>query len=93
MVTEPAGVQVPVELEVVAHTNFPWPTSNMLPVKRLGYDVRQTLNTCIDLIDGQRRGEVMPRETIIPPVFEEQWRATQRAPAGLGRGAFSNHRS
>lgn len=38
-----AGVRVPEDLEVVAHCNFPQPAFTRLPVRRLGYDIRDML--------------------------------------------------
>lgn len=67
-----AGVRVPEDLEVVAHCNFPWPTSSVLPVKRLGFSARQVLRECMNSIDAQRRGEGIKPTILIPPVFEEE---------------------
>lgn len=64
------GMQVPQDLLVVAHTNYPWPTPSHVPVVRLGFDVRQVLATCIDLIDTQRRGKVPVTRTLVPALFE-----------------------
>ena len=67
-----AGVRVPEDVEVVAHCNFPWPTSSVLPVKRLGFDSRQVLRRCIESIDRQRGGEAMPGPMYVPAVFEDE---------------------
>lgn len=67
-----AGVRVPDDVEVVVHCNFPWPAASVLPVKRLGFDIRQVLRTCINLIDRQRRGEAVPGCTSVPAIFEEE---------------------
>lgn len=66
-----AGVRVPEDLEVVAHCNFPWPTSSVLPLRRLGYDARTVLSACIDSIDQQRRGEAASNRTI-SAAFEDE---------------------
>src|SRR5262249_23595215 len=66
------GVRVPTDLTVVTHCNFPWPPPNVLPVRRLGYDIRLALKTCIQVLDRQRRGEKVARENLIPAVFEEE---------------------
>lgn len=66
-----AGIQVPDDLEVVEHCNFPWPPS-VLSTRRLGYDVQGILRVCIDLIDRQRRGEQVPGLTRVPALFEEE---------------------
>jgi len=67
-----AGVRVPDDVAVVAHCSFPYPPPSVLPVKRLGYDIGEMLRTCIDVIDRQRRGETVPRETVLPALFEEE---------------------
>jgi DNA-binding LacI/PurR family transcriptional regulator len=67
-----AGAKVGEELDVVAHCNFPWAGPTVLPLKRLGYDARTVLQTCIELIDRQRRGESVPAVTRIEAKFEEE---------------------
>lgn len=67
-----AGVRVGEELDVVAHCNFPWAGPTMLPLKRLGFDSRTVLQTCIELIDRQRRGETVPPMTTVEAKFEEE---------------------
>lgn len=67
-----AGVNVPQDLEVVVHCNFPWPTPSVLPVKRLGYDTRRIMQTCLSLIDRQRRGERVALQHPITAVFEDE---------------------
>jgi len=76
-----AGVRVPDDVAVVAHCSFPYPPPSVLPVKRLGYDIGQMLHSSVDLIDRQRRGETVPRETVLPALFEEEFVQQQsRAP-------------
>ncbi len=67
-----AGVRVPDEVEVIAHCNFPAPPPVVLPIKRLGYDARQTLRTCINSIEMQRRGETPPALTTLPALFDHE---------------------
>jgi DNA-binding LacI/PurR family transcriptional regulator len=67
-----AGVRVPDELEVVAHTNFPWPTPSAVPARRLGFDTHRLLQACIETIEKQRRGQRVPAMNVLPPVFEEE---------------------
>ena len=47
------GIRVPEDLDVVAHANFPWPTPSAMPVHRLGYNIRQLFETCIERVDAQ----------------------------------------
>ena len=67
-----AGRHVPDDVEVVTHCNFPWPPPAVLPVTQLGFDIRATLRTAMDLIDRQRRGETVPGLTLMPALFEPE---------------------
>jgi DNA-binding LacI/PurR family transcriptional regulator len=67
-----AGVSVPDDVEVVAHANFPWPTASVVPVKRLGFDVRQVLRLCLANIDRQRKQEPVEQLTTVQPLFDEE---------------------
>lgn len=64
-----ADLHTPVELEIVAHANFPYPTPSKLPVTRLGFDVARLLAVCLDQIDRQRQGQPVPPLTLLPSVF------------------------
>jgi len=66
-----AGARVPEDADVIGHCNFPWPTPNVLPVKRLGYDARQVLYCCLESIDRQRQGR-KPDLKVVPAIFEEE---------------------
>jgi DNA-binding LacI/PurR family transcriptional regulator len=66
-----AGVQPGDAIDVVAHCNFPWPTKSSIVVKRLGFDVRQVLHRCMELLEAQRRGETVPMMNKIGAVFED----------------------
>lgn len=70
-----AGVRVPQELEVVAHCNYPHVTPSVVRAKRIGYDVREVLQACLDVIDRRRRGESVPPVVEIDPLFEEEVQA------------------
>jgi hypothetical protein len=67
-----AGARVPDGVEVVVHCNFPWRGENVLPLRRLGYDVRSLIRICIERIDQQRRGERWPALTLVPALFEDE---------------------
>ena len=75
------GVRVPQDVEVVTHCNFPWPSRSVLAVKRLGFDTRQMLRMCIELIDRQRRGETVPGYTPVTAIFEEELGRTVETPS------------
>jgi len=66
------GVQPGRDISVISHCNFPWPQFAIGPVQRIGVDVHQLLEHCIDLIDKRRRGEAVPDNLTIEPVFEEE---------------------
>jgi DNA-binding LacI/PurR family transcriptional regulator len=67
-----AGVRIPQDLEVVAHCNFPAITPSMVPAKRIGFDVRQVLNTCLDVIARRRRHENVSGVTEVNPLFDDE---------------------
>ncbi len=67
-----AGMKVPAGIAVIGHANFPVAPSKVSPVRLLGYDAALTLRTCVDLIDRQRRGEIVPGETTLPALWEEE---------------------
>ena len=67
-----AGVTVPEQADVVAHSNFPWPTASVVPVKRLGFDARQVLRLCLESIDRQRKLEPVEQTTNVLPLFEDE---------------------
>lgn len=67
-----AGVRVPLDLEVVAHCNYPSPVPKILPVKRLGFDCGRIVRRCKEIIDMRRRGETPPPQTLVPAQFEEE---------------------
>jgi len=64
-------INVPEEMMVIAHTNYPWPTQSHVPVMRLGFDITRLVTTCIELINRHRHGETVPPATWIPPFFED----------------------
>lgn len=81
-----AGANVPREVHVVAHCNFPWPTRSVLPVTRLGIDTRAVLATALGLIE---QFQVSPRaeRITLDAVFEDEAGAGVSAVAldGVGR--------
>ena len=70
-----AGARVPQNVEVVTHWNFSGALPSALPVTRLGFDCRQIMRRCIEVIDMQRRGETPPEATRLSAVFEEEMTA------------------
>jgi len=74
-----SGLRVPQDIEVIAHTNFPWPTPSAVPVRRLGYDVRRLLELCVEWVDALRRGEQPRRVTLLPALFEDELATSKTA--------------
>jgi len=68
-----AGVRVSEELELVAHCNWPWPPSSVLPMVRIGFDVREVLQRAIQMITQQQEGQSPEPYQCIPAQFE--WEA------------------
>ena len=64
-----SGVRVPQELKLVCHTNFPDPTTPVLPVERVGYDVEAIVRAIIRLTDMHYAG-VAEQKIIIPAEYE-----------------------
>lgn len=65
-----SGVRVGVDLDVIAHCNWPWPLPSVLPMERIGFDATDLLRRAIEGIVAQRHGEKFPAEQKIPPLFE-----------------------
>jgi hypothetical protein len=63
------GLDVPGEVEVVAHANFPLAAPAILPVTRLGFDVPQAFALAMELLARQQRGEAVPPVTVVHPRF------------------------
>ena len=70
-----AGVRVGEDVDVVAHCNFPWPPPSVLPVKRLGFDIRRLIADSVDVLRRARSGRKASQVTRIPAVFEDEYAA------------------
>jgi len=66
-----AGLRVPDDLLVIAHTNFPYPTPAAVPVKRIGSDTRRVLTDSIEYILNKRQGVPTQEIISIPTIFED----------------------
>jgi len=60
-----AGLRAPEDIEVVVHTNFPWPVRSVVQCKRIGFDVREILRTAMDVVLACRNGNPPPPVTWI----------------------------
>jgi DNA-binding LacI/PurR family transcriptional regulator len=67
-----AGVRVPEEVDVVIHANYPCTGPAVLPVKRLGFDLDETLRLCVSDLVRQRQSESVAPFTAMPARFEEE---------------------
>jgi DNA-binding LacI/PurR family transcriptional regulator len=72
-----AGVKMPDELTVIGHANFPEPPFSAVPIARLGYDVQEVLDRCLEIMDRQRRGVPVPEATQVAATFADD-RAVRR---------------
>ena len=78
-----AGVRVPDQVDVVVHVNYPCASPAVLPVKRLGFDLDETLRLCVSDLARQSRGKPVAPFTAMPARFEEE---IQKAQGNMGRG-------
>ncbi len=60
------------DIDIIAHANFPWIPQVDYPVTWLGFNMRELVNTCIENIELQRRGENPPSNTSLKAVFEHE---------------------
>lgn len=72
-----AGVRVPDQVDVVMHANYPCAGPAVLPVKRLGFDLDETLRRCVTDLVRQSRGESVAPFTTMPARFEDEIQAKQ----------------
>jgi len=73
-----SGRRVPEDLEILSHCNWPTPRNPVIPTVRLGYDVRQVLGECVDLIDKWRAGKPVTKCIAVPALFEDEIKQLQR---------------
>ena len=66
------GARVPDELFLVGHANMPYAPEQPLPIRRVGFDARQVIQTVIDVLDRQRRHEPVPPVIEVGPVIDEE---------------------
>lgn len=67
-----AGVRVPEDLDVVVKFNYPTRSPSLLPITRLGLDLRELLKKCVESLDAQRKGEPVPNVTTMEALFEHE---------------------
>lgn len=67
-----SGLELPRDLDIVAHCNFPCLPSAAVPVTWLGYDVRRVLHAGIRSLHALRRGETPTQYETVDALFEEE---------------------
>lgn len=66
------GVNVPRDVDVVAYANYPILPHSVVPVTRIGFDVRQIMLKCVELIVHQQSPDRqhITMATLVPAIFE-----------------------
>ena len=65
-----AGLRDGIDIHVITYADMPKEAG--IPFKRIGWDMRESARTCLDLIDRQRRGEKVPSEITFPPILDHE---------------------
>lgn len=80
-----SGVQMPGQLQVLAHCNWPAEVGSQLPIKRLGFDASELLRRAIALVEAVRNGRRAPQRTPVAAVFDDEVSSAARpsSPAGV----------
>jgi DNA-binding LacI/PurR family transcriptional regulator len=73
--------QLPALPIVIAYTNEPWPTPSHVPAVRLGFDARDLLHACLDVLERQRRRYPVTGRIPVPPIIagEREMRREENA--------------
>jgi DNA-binding LacI/PurR family transcriptional regulator len=66
------GLTIGRDLQIVAHSNWPSRSPNVLPIRRIGFHVGDMLARCMEVIDLQRRGQTPPRVQSVSALFEDE---------------------
>ena len=75
-----AGLRAPEEMTLVGHANFPLPPKPALPVTLIGFDARELLRVCVDLIDRQRGGDPVARLSVVAARSESEVSGRRTSP-------------
>lgn len=63
---EDLGLDPAKDITVVGHCNFPEPPNTKTPITFIGFNVEMFLDTCLKLMNKQRKGSLNPPMTLIP---------------------------
>lgn len=66
------GIRIPQDMEIITLNNFPAAFPPEVAMQRIGYSVRQILQSCLELINLQRTGQPVPPLTVIKAIAEEE---------------------
>jgi len=75
-----SGLRVGIDLDVIAHCNWPWPLPSVLPMERIGFDATDLLRRAIECIVAERHGESPPPIQKVPPLFEWEFQPQSEVP-------------
>jgi len=67
-----AQIQVPQDFAVAVHCCWPWPVPNVLPLTRIGFDVRKILKQAMQMIRAKRNGEAVCDIVLRAELFDNQ---------------------
>ena len=70
-----AGVRAGEKMDVVGLSNFPHPPSSVVPIVRVGFDVRRILGTVVGYIDQIIAGKKPPTMAFEPAVVDNAGQA------------------
>jgi DNA-binding LacI/PurR family transcriptional regulator len=70
-----AGARIPADVDAVAHCNYPALPPSPVPLRWLGFDAADLVARAFDIIGSQRNGGSRQVGTLIPPLWEEEWKA------------------
>jgi len=71
------NVNVPEDLEIVSHCNFPRTSSTSMPVKFIGYDIHALMKRCIEILKLERLSKDVPAESLIAACTDEEYARLQ----------------
>lgn len=74
-----SGVRAPAELQIIAYTNYPWPTPAAVPVTRMGVDVRALVKQSFEMMENQHQGQSCP-DIVRLPVIQQKELSDQNSP-------------
>lgn len=67
-----SGVNLVRDMDLVAHCNWPWPVETVLPLTRIGFDMRQIMRHAIEAIRAQREGRAPQPDVKVEALFEHE---------------------